>query len=838
MKKQLSTILSICILGKSCVSGLQDCIQYVTELTQKVFFIDLGLAVDDIAKIKDFGIQVLNLDSFTSEIETDWVLFIKPEERVILSSAKKLAKMLMRNQAPGYGVHTKTTKAGLLLENYRWIKTLEQFKAIGSSDAIARIEPRLVKKSHAKICMEGLTQNHTDEISWICGTIAPGLKIELLHQENEPTNPHVQARAQRNMKIPPCPPLAKGGWGDFHINSEENVREHDIRCLKGELVYDATPEEDMVEFSEMYTGFRILTRSQFDGFMEGARCGFGHYKMYIPMLEFLLKEGLFTEATELFEQWTDHRPDDKEDFNTQLMGGMIYANLLELDKAIEWFKRITEKSESALAFANLGKLYLIKGEKNKAIEHLEMSKDTEGDIFLKKRILAIIKNDGWRPLKLSLCMIARDEEDQIGKALQSVDGLVDEIIVVDTGSTDRTMEIIKEFGGKLVESEWKDDFSQARNLALNAATGDYILFMDADEFIHPTDRFGLALFKMLLPIEKNIAFGLKIEPAKAARKMSMAQSDILIDQKEDDYQTRIFPNQTGIQFQGKVFESLDETLNEKQVQALRYAGVKITHSMQGREKRDKRKIPAIAKSFGSMCDSEKALKAGILLLRLGDLESAYPWLIKSAGVDPNLSAKIGMLYSRQNKPEMAKEILTKAIARFPESSELVLSLAGACHREENFREVVSLIGEQIGKIDIDLKAEETAAARYYLGIASITSGDVAYGIEQLAMAHEMDPANICYKIAGIYAFVKVEQWEEALQIVAQVADKEEIDIRCEVNDFVDVGQIFVDLNRHFIRKGQMEAASLCRMIIEVIIKSKLSGNEDMERMSAMIEGIG
>ena len=555
-------------------------------------------------------------------------------------------------------------------------------------------------------------------------------------------------------------------------------------------------------------------------------------------LEFLLKEGFSTEARELFEQWTDHRPNEKEDFNTQLMRGMIYANLLELDKAIEWFKRITEKSESALAFANLGKLYLIKGEKNKAIEHLEMSKDTEGDIFLKKRILSIINNEEWRPLKLSLCMIARDEEVQIGKALQSVDGLVDEIIVVDTGSTDKTMEIIKEFGGILIESEWEDDFSQARNLALHEATGDYILFMDADEFIHPTDRFGLALFKMLLPIEKNIAFGLKIEPAKEARKMSMAQSDTLTDQKEDDYQIRIFPKKTGIQFHGKVFESLDETLNEKQVQALRYDVAKITHSMEGREKRDKRNIPAIAKSFGAMFDPQKALKAGILFLRLGDIESAYPWLIKAAGVDPNLSAKIGMLYSRQNKPAMAKEILTKAMARFPESSELVLSLAGAYHREENYLEVVSLIGERIGKIDKDLTSEKAALARYYLGIASIETGDVAYGIEQLVIAQEKNPANMCCKIAGIYAFAKVEQWEEALQIAGQIADKEKIDIRGEVNGFVDVGQIFVDLNRHFIREGRLEEASLCRKIIEVIIKSKLSGNEDMERMSAMIEGIG
>lgn len=805
MKKQLSTVLAICVLGKRCISELGDCIKYAAELTQHIFFIDLGLTAEDTGIAKGLGVKVINLDSFTSDVNTDWVLFIKPEERVVLSSANKLIRMLTGNQVPGYGVHTKTTQNRLLLESYQWIKKLEQFKTIGSSDFIARIEPRLVRKSHAKICMEGLAQNNTDEIAWICGTIAHGLKIELIHQENE------------------------------FPDKEESIREHDTRCLKGELVYDATPEEDMVELSEMYTGFRIITKDQLDGFMEGARRGFGHYKMYIPMLDFLCKEGFYSEAKQLFELWINNCPNEKKEYNTQLMGGMIYANLLELDKAIEWFKRITEKSESALAYANLGKLYLIKGEKNKAIEHLEMSKDTEGDIFLKKRILAIINNDQWRPWKLSLCMIARDEEDQIGKVLQSVDGLVDEIIVVDTGSQDGTKEIVRDFGAKLIETEWEDDFSKARNRALNEATGDYVLFMDADEFIHPTDRFGLALFKMLLPMEKNIAFGLKIEPAKEAKNMSMALIDLLTDQKEENYQIRLLPIKPGIQFQGRVFEGLDETLNEKQVHTLRYDTVKITHSMEGREKRDKRKLPAIAKSFDSIHEPQKILKAGILFLRLGELDLAFSWLKRVQDMDPQLFSKIGMLYSNRNKPEIAKEILVKALEQCPESPEIILSLAGACYKEGDYSEVANLLGEHIERIDKNLTSEETAAARYYLGIASIETGDTACGVEQLAIAHEKNPASICYKIAGIYAFAKVEQWEEALQVAGQIAQEEGIEIPDEVNDFVDVGRIFVNFNRHFSRKGQMEEASLCRKIIESIVTTKISNQDDIQRMSAAIE---
>jgi tetratricopeptide (TPR) repeat protein len=362
--------------------------------------------------------------------------------------------------------------------------------------------------------------------------------------------------------------------------------------------------------------------------------------------------------------------------------------------------------------------------------------------------------------------------------------------------------------------------------------------MDADEFIHPTDRFGLALFKLLLPMEKNIAFGLKIEPAKEARKMSMAQSDILTDQKEDDYQTRIFPKNTGVQFQGKVFEDLDETLNEKQVQVLRNDVVKITHNMEGREKSDKRKIPAIAKSFDSIHDPQKILKAGILFLRLGDFESAYPWLIKAAGVDPNLSAKIGMLYSNQNKLEMAKEILTSALKLFPDSSKLILSMAEVYYKEENYNEVINILANRIEAIDKDLESEDAAKAAYYHGISSLETGNLGDGIEFLAFAHEKNPANMLYKIAGVYAFSKVDQWEDALQAAAQIAEEEVINISGEVNDFVDVGRIFVSMNHHFAQAGKSNEAYLCQKITEDIIKTKITGEEDIERMSAVIETVG
>ncbi len=86
---------------------------------------------------------------------------------------------------------------------------------------------------------------------------------------------------------------------------------------------------------------------------------------------------------------------------------------------------------------------------------------------------------------LTLCVIARDEEAMLGGCLASVAGIADELLVVDTGSTDRTVEIARAAGAKVVHFAWCDDFAAARNAALPHVTGDWILVLDADERLIP-----------------------------------------------------------------------------------------------------------------------------------------------------------------------------------------------------------------------------------------------------------------------------------------------------------------------------------------------------------------
>lgn len=96
---------------------------------------------------------------------------------------------------------------------------------------------------------------------------------------------------------------------------------------------------------------------------------------------------------------------------------------------------------------------------------------------------------------ISLCMIVRDEEDSLGRCLASVKDAVDEIIIVDTGSTDRTKEIAASFGAIIYDFEWIDNFAAARNYSFEQATKTFILWLDADDVLEPKDLARLKALK-------------------------------------------------------------------------------------------------------------------------------------------------------------------------------------------------------------------------------------------------------------------------------------------------------------------------------------------------------
>lgn len=105
---------------------------------------------------------------------------------------------------------------------------------------------------------------------------------------------------------------------------------------------------------------------------------------------------------------------------------------------------------------------------------------------------------------ISLCMIVKNEEESLEQCLSSVSAIVDEMIIVDTGSTDRTQEIAARFTDKIFDFTWIDDFAAARNFSFSKATMDYILWLDADDVILPADAAKLKELKANLSADTAV----------------------------------------------------------------------------------------------------------------------------------------------------------------------------------------------------------------------------------------------------------------------------------------------------------------------------------------------
>jgi tetratricopeptide (TPR) repeat protein len=138
-------------------------------------------------------------------------------------------------------------------------------------------------------------------------------------------------------------------------------------------------------------------------------------------------------------------------------------------------------------------------------------------------------------------MIVRDEEQLLPGCLESVKGVVDEIVAVDTGSSDATPEIVSAHGGLLLRRAWQEDFSAARNVSLDAATGDWILWMDADERLRPEEHGRLRRL-----IERNTSEDAFLVPIR-----SETPTGAQVTRAH-----RLFRNRKGIRFSGRIHEQV------------------------------------------------------------------------------------------------------------------------------------------------------------------------------------------------------------------------------------------------------------------------------------------
>lgn len=305
---------------------------------------------------------------------------------------------------------------------------------------------------------------------------------------------------------------------------------------------------------------------------------------------------------------------------------------------------------------------------------------------------------------LSLCMIACNESEVIGRCLKSVAGLVDEIVVVDSGSQDHTAEVARRFGARVFRRPWQNDFSAARNFSLEKARGEWVLVMDADE-----EWLGIVQDDTGRPAQ-NLRQCLQ-ESAAAALEISIR--NLLPEQELESFHefrlTRIFRNRREYRYQGKIHEQIRPAIEAGGGEIAASPFTILHHGyarpvVQGNGSRLQRNLPLLIAELESRPDDAYLhYQLGISYKELGKMSEAHRHLRQAytLGKDIAGSALWAKLLTRLSQVELAldhteaaEEYARQALQMQPDNliAEFVVGLttAGRCQFQqalESFRRI-------------------------------------------------------------------------------------------------------------------------------------------------------
>jgi glycosyltransferase involved in cell wall biosynthesis len=276
------------------------------------------------------------------------------------------------------------------------------------------------------------------------------------------------------------------------------------------------------------------------------------------------------------------------------------------------------------------------------------------------------QNAAARP-DLSLCLIVKNEKENLPACLASAKDVAGEIIVVDTGSTDGTQDIARSFGATVIQSDWHGDFSRARNLSLDRAAGRWILWLDADDRLLDRDKRAIRELARTDPDVHPKAYGLMVKNSRDGGLTGSVFNQI-----------RVFPNRPDLRFRSPVHEQILPALEEAGV-PVEYLDVRVLHtgySDPGVAKAKQARNKAILEAQINGGQGITPVTYYTLATACADLGvhgEAVHWFRKAAGLaaatatDPHVQAaapgKIAASLASQKRYDEALEALAPALAR-------------------------------------------------------------------------------------------------------------------------------------------------------------------------------
>ncbi len=400
---------------------------------------------------------------------------------------------------------------------------------------------------------------------------------------------------------------------------------------------------------------------------------------------------------------------------------------------------------------------------------------------LERRALAVAEQaHPAEGMRLSLCMIVRDEEEMLPRCLAAVREAVDEMVIVDTGSKDGTIAIAESFGARVIEREWTGSFGEARNVAFEAATGDWTLVLDADELLVADD---VALLRSLTGRIWREAF-------------YVAETNYTGDLDAGSSVThntlRVFRNRPQYRYRGRLHEQIADTLPGYLPERLEYTNVRIEHYGY----------------LGAVRDAREKSRRNIELLRMQQQESqATPFLHYNLGAEYAVAGEPALALvelerawqllendedrdSYQFAPALANRYIRAlracgrfadaiakahdALTRFPGFTDLVLEQSAAYVEQGDIERAIEGYERCIAMGDAPRRYTATVGCGSYLpqialGELRVARGEVEQGVSLLAECLRAHPEFIGSVMP--YASALLVAGVEPEQIVAEVQER-------------------------------------------------------------------
>ncbi|MDZ7373239.1 MAG: glycosyltransferase [candidate division KSB1 bacterium] len=229
-----------------------------------------------------------------------------------------------------------------------------------------------------------------------------------------------------------------------------------------------------------------------------------------------------------------------------LIRGQALQNLGAYEEAAKCYQEGLRTNPRSHELANnLGVCYECLGNYEEAVRWYQRAYSLCPERPLSRENLKRARRKLNRERSLSVCLIVRDAAATLSRALDSARHFADEIVVVDTGSKDETLAIAERFGARIGYFAWRNDFAAARNASLELATGDWILWLDADDYVPPTEWPKIQELKYQ-PLDRAFMFLLQNEGVA----------------RETCWQVRMFPNRPELRFRFPVHEQIVPALEE------------------------------------------------------------------------------------------------------------------------------------------------------------------------------------------------------------------------------------------------------------------------------------